>query len=267
MVPRAIPVGQVERETHDTFTLGLDFTDFRFAPGQFNMLYAFGVGEAPISISGDPADRRHIRHTIRMVGDVTRNLCSLKPGELLGVRGPFGAAWPLPQAPDQDIVLVAGGIGLAPIRPVIYQLLRRRSHFRRVTLLYGARSPQDILFKAELDAWRQGEDLDVLVTVDQSDVEWNGRVGVVTALFDRIDVRPSQTSVMICGPEIMMRFATRNLERLGIPSARIFVSMERNMKCAVGLCGHCQYGPDFLCREGPILPFSRIENRLLVPEV
>jgi len=262
MIPSLYRIQRVRRETHDTFTLEAKPEGSEgirpFAPGQFNMLYAYGMGEVPISISGDPADSRRILHTIRAVGAVTKAMRGLKPGDLLGVRGPFGSHWPVDESAGSDIVIVAGGIGLAPLRPALYRLIAERERYGKVVLLYGARTPEDILFHRELKQWRAQFDLDVHVTVDRATAEWRGNVGVVTTLLRKASFDPISTVAMVCGPEVMMRFAIVELQRRGIPSDNVFLSMERNMKCAVGFCGHCQYGPTFICRDGPVFPYSRI---------
>lgn len=270
MTPRLFRVRRNEEDTADCFTLSLEPADgepLAFSPGQFNMLYAFGIGEVPISISGDPADPGLLIHTIRKVGPVTQALRALKKGDLLGVRGPYGTAWPVKEAEGSDIVLVAGGIGLAPVRPALYQILHRRSRFGKVVLLYGTRSPGDILFREELERWRARFDLQVEVTVDRSASSWHGHVGVVTRLIARATYDPLSTVAMVCGPEIMMRFAVAELGSRGVPGEDIYVSLERNMKCAVGFCGHCQLGPLFLCKDGPVFPFPRVKRLLSIREV
>jgi NAD(P)H-flavin reductase len=264
MLPEPYQTQRVRRETHDTFTVELGLASgtrpFLFQPGQFNMLYVFGVGEVPISISGDPSAPETIRHTTRVVGAVTKAMRKLKPGDMLGVRGPFGSCWPVETAVGKDIVIVAGGIGLAPLRPALYGLLSRREQFGRITLLYGARTPEDILYARELERWRGKFDLEIHVTVDRATSGWRGNVGVVTTLIARAPFAASGAIAMTCGPEVMMRFTVRELQRRGVPSDRIYVSMERNMKCAIGLCGHCQFGPAFICKDGPVFRFDRIES-------
>jgi NAD(P)H-flavin reductase len=268
---RPVPfrVAQLLRETADTFTLALEPLDgrrFAFLPGQFDMLYVFGIGEVPISISGDPARPELLTHTIRAVGSVTRALQKLRPGEIVGVRGPFGTPWPLEAARGQDVVLVAGGIGLAPLRPVIYHALLQRGLYGRVQLLYGARTPHDLLFTRELKAWRSRFDMEVQVTVDRASGSWRGSVGVVTKLIDRAPIDAGSALAFVCGPEVMIRFSVMALEKRGLPHTSTFVSMERNMKCAVGLCGHCQFGPYFVCRDGPVFRYDRTLPWSLVRE-
>lgn len=272
MTPAFLSVRKRQRESSDVVTIvlpvdeaGLDWSGF--APGQFNMLYAFGVGEVPISVSGDPADGERIVHTLRAVGPATQALLALKRGEQVGLRGPFGSRWPVDEATGHDVVLIAGGIGLAPLRPVLYHVLAHRERYGQVVVLYGARTPSDLLFKRELASWRQRPRLQVKVTVDQGDPAWTGDVGVVTTLLPRVSFDAAETVAMICGPEVMMRFAITALRQIGIDTSKIFVSMERNMKCAVGLCGHCQYGASFVCKDGPVFRFKDIEDRFLVREL
>lgn len=261
MLPRPFIVRRVQRDTADTFTLDLapvDGSNLQFRPGQFNMLYVFGIGEVPISISGDPSQPAILVHTIRAVGAVTRALQRLERGDVVGVRGPFGSAWPVEEAHGHDVVIAAGGIGLAPLRPALYHLLRHRGQYGRVALLYGARSPQDLLYARELRVWRSRFDVDVQVTVDRASGDWQGSVGVVTNLIGRSPFDPSATMAFVCGPEVMIRFAVLALQRRGVSDPSIFVSMERNMKCGVGLCGHCQFGPFFICKDGPVCRYDRI---------
>lgn len=270
MLPRPFRVVSKRRETSDTVTLHLEPEDDRelvFTPGQFTMLYVFGVGEAPISISGDPAQPGTLVHTVRSVGAVTRAIIGLAPGDRVGVRGPYGVGWPLGSTVGGDVVVVAGGIGLAPIRPVVLELIANRDRFGAISIVYGARSPADLLYQEDLRTWRGRFDLDVEVTVDRSDEGWRGDVGVVTSLLPRISFDPENTQAMLCGPEIMMRLVSNELETQGVGSDRIFVSLERNMKCAVGFCGHCQFGPDFVCRNGPVVPYARVADRFMVPEL
>jgi NAD(P)H-flavin reductase len=262
MIPRPFRLQRIRKETADTFTLDLAPADgqgtLSFAPGQFNMLYVFGVGEVPISISGDPEDSSALQHTTRAVGTVTKALQGLKKGGTVGIRGPFGSQWPVDQARGRDCVIVTGGIGLAPLRPAFYSLLAHRERYRKIVLLYGARSPEDILYRRELERWRSKLDLDVHVTVDRAGSDWRGTVGVVPTLVRRVGFDPSNTTAMVCGPEVMMRFTLRELESRGVEDRQIYLSMERNMKCAVGFCGHCQFGPTFICKDGPVFRFDRI---------
>ncbi len=271
MVPSLFAVTRIHRETRDTFTLTLEPPEgnggFNFTPGQFNMLYAFGVGEVPISISGDPGDGRLLTHTIRAVGSVTKAFCGLKKSDSLGVRGPFGCPWPVHQAGGKDIVIIGGGIGLAPLRPAVYHVLSHREKYGKVALLYGARTPNDILYLRELEQWRARFDVEVHITVDHATTAWRSNVGVVTRLIPRTSFDPSNTIAMICGPEVMMRFTVQELLKRGVESSDIYVSMERNMKCGLGFCGHCQYGPLFIWKDGPVFSFDRIRALFAVREI
>ncbi len=271
MVPIPYRIERYRKETHDTFTLELrpasDQALPPFRAGQFNMLYVYGVGEVPISISGNPENGEVIVHTTRAVGTVTSAMQHLKAGHIIGMRGPFGSTWPIEEAKGQDVVIVAGGIGLAPLRPVIYYLLNHREKFGKVVILYGARTPEDILYRKEIESWRKRLDMEVLVTVDRATGNWRGNVGVVTRLIPRAPFDPYAAVAMVCGPEIMMYYTVLELMDQGIPKSSIYVSMERNMKCAVGFCGHCQYGPHFICKDGPVFPYERIENLFTKREI
>jgi NAD(P)H-flavin reductase len=271
MVPDIYTVSRSRRETADTKTLELQPTrgakPFEFHPGQFNMLYVFGVGEVPISLSGDTSSPVPIIHTIRDVGAVSRGLCNLKRGDAVGLRGPFGSSWPVEDAEGADVLVIAGGIGLAPLRPAIHHLISRRRRYGRVAILYGARSPAELLYRREVERWRGRFDLEVHATVDHAADSWMGRVGVVTRLIRLVDFDPDSTVAMVCGPEIMMRFTIRELQDRGVPEENVFLSMERNMKCAVGFCGHCQFGPVFVCRDGPIFRYDRVRGLLGLKEI
>lgn len=269
MVPRIAHVRRRRHDAPDAWTLELEMADgapFQYAPGQFNMLTAFGVGEAAISVSGDPAAGPLI-HTIRDVGPVSRALARLGPGDPIGVRGPFGVGWPMAQAEGRDVVVVAGGLGLAPLRPALYRLLGDRARYGRVALLFGARRPEDILFRHEVETWRGRFDIDVEVTVDHAASAWHGHVGVVTTLISRLDIDPAKAVAMVCGPEVMMRFVAMSLVDKGLAEDAIYLSMERNMKCAIGHCGHCQLGPTFICRDGPVFTYARLKPLLAVKEL
>ena len=236
-----------------------------FLPGQFNMMYVFGIGEVAISMSGDPNNRSRFVHTVRSVGAVSKAIIALEPGSIIGLRGPFGTPWPMQTAEGKDVVIVAGGLGLAPVRSAIYHLLARREKFRRVVLLVGMRNPEEILYRREIEQWRIH--IDIEITVDHADQSWHGNVGVVPAFIPRMAFDPNNTVAMVCGPEIMMRFSAHALYDAGMAPGDIYLSMERNMKCAIGLCGHCQYGPYFICKDGPVMSFERIMGIFSVREV
>ncbi len=263
-------VTTVQKETHDTFTLTLRPAEGqaleRFAPGQFSMLYVFGVGELPISISGDPEEPDQLIYTVRSVGQATHSLVSRKPGEVIGVRGPFGTCWPLEAARGKDVLIVAG-IGLAPLRPAIYHILRHREDYVRLLVLYGARSPRDLLYRKQLAEWAHLPESLVLVTVDYGGLSWRGHVGVVTTLFRHLRLHPAQTVALVCGPEVMMRHVVRQLEDRGVAPEDIYLSMERNMKCGVGFCGHCQLGPYFVCKDGPVFSYRQMGPWLTRDEI
>jgi NAD(P)H-flavin reductase len=267
--PVAHRVAWRQRQTADVVTLGISpvhGSPAAFMAGQFNMLYAYAVGEAAISISGDPLDDGPTVHTIRDVGAVSHALCGMDVGDTLGVRGPFGSDWGLDSAAETDLVIVAGGIGLAPLRPVITQVIGQRARFGNVEVVVGARTAQELAFRDELEAWRRRGDIDLHLTVDRATEGWRGTVGVVTTVLPRIQVDPSAIA-MICGPEIMMRFTARALLDRGMRASRIRVSMERNMQCAVAQCGHCQFGAAFVCADGPVFSWERLEPLLAVREL
>jgi NAD(P)H-flavin reductase len=267
MFPELFRVTRNRKETAETRTLELASARGGNAPvwrpGQFMMLYAFGTGEIPISLSGDPARSGVITHTVRAVGPVSRVICEAKPGFPIGVRGPFGTAWPTERYQEHDIVLVAGGIGLAPLRPALYAIIADRSRYGRVSLLVGSRNPDIVLYRSEMDRWRK-RDIDVRITVDSALPGWHRSVGPVTTLVPRSRFDAAKTIAFIVGPEVMTRFAVQALSERGIPADRLFVSLERNMKCAVGFCGRCQLGSTFLCKDGPIFPYAQVERWLTI---
>jgi NAD(P)H-flavin reductase len=271
LLPRPFRVRDRVNETADTFTLELTASaggnPVSFAPGQFTMVYAHGVGEVPLSISGDPAVPEVLVHTIRAVGATTNALSRLRTGDEVGVRGPYGTGWPMERASGGDVVIVAGGIGLAPVRPAIRQILAARDRYRSVSIVYGARTPDDLLYQDELHAWKSRFDVNFQVTVDRDAPTWTGDVGVVTPLVSRLDFDPSRTMAIVCGPEIMMRVVAKDLRSRGISPEDIYVSLERNMKCAVGFCGHCQFGSSFLCRDGPVVPYDTVADRLAIEQL
>ena len=270
MTPLPYRVARTRRENHDNWTLELEPVGEAIepiGPGQFDMLYAFGVGEVPISTSGDPTLDGTLVHTIRAVGAVTKALCAARRGDIVGVRGPFGNQWPLAEAAGRDLVLVGGGVGLPPLRPALYHALAHRGDVDNLVLLYGGRTPADLLFTRELERWRGRLDLSVDVTVDSASSDWHGRVGVVTKLIPAAPFDPANAVAFVVGPEIMMRFTALSLLERGIPPERIWISMERTMRCGVGLCGHCQLGPTLICRDGPVYRWDEIEPLMEVREL
>ena len=258
-------------ETSDSRTIQLAPADGgeapAFHPGQFNMVYAFGLGEVAISISGDRSQRDRIAHTVRSVGKISRALASARPGQVLGVRGPYGVGWPMERAVGRDVLVVAGGVGLAPLRPVLYELYGHRERFGRVEIIYGSRTPQDLLFEEEIRGWRQRTDARFQVTVDAAGREWYGDVGVATTRLPDARFDPRNCVAFVCGPEMMMRLTAQALEARGVPPSEVFLSMERNMRCAIGQCGHCQLGADFICRDGPVFSFEHLRPKLTVREL
>ncbi len=266
MAPRPFRVVSRQPETRDTWTLELEPVSgepIGVAPGQFTMLYAFGIGEIPVSVSGAPS--WPLVQTVRAVGAVSEAICAAAPGTVLGVRGPFGNAWPVEEAVGGDLVIVAGGIGLAPLRGAVYEALHRRREFGEVVLLYGSRTPGDLLFSDELEVWAGELQLDV--TVDAAEQDWRGKVGVVPKLIPTATFDAAAATALVVGPEIMMRFTVQSLLKAGVPAERIHLSMERNMRCGLGWCGHCQLGPTLICRDGPVYSWAELEPLLEVREL
>jgi NAD(P)H-flavin reductase len=271
MLPYWAEVKEITPEAPGISTYWLRFLDdhlqqqYAFQPGQFNMLYMPGLGESAISISSDPNNNSKIGHTVRLAGNVTQAIGRVKVGDLIGLRGPFGSYWPLDHCKGQDIVIAAGGIGLPPLRPVLYYIMQNRQDYGRVILLYGARTPHDLQFTREYEAWEKAG-IELSITVDRGDENWTGLVGVVPILFYRLRVDPRQSIILTCGPEIMIRFVIFEALARRIPPERIFVSLERNMKCGLGFCGHCQIGPFFVCKDGPVFSYARIQPFFNVEE-
>lgn len=260
----------VERiqESPTIFTLRLCLVDeearqvYRFAPGQFNMVYLYGVGEVPISIASDPQDTYLLGHTIRAVGRVTEGLSRLGVGERLGLRGPYGCGWPLAEAEGKDIVVVTGGLGCAPVVGVINYIIMRREQFGRLTVIQGVKHAEELIWRERYAYWNTLPDTQVLLAADHGGPLWPWHVGLVTEVFDQMEITPDRTVAMMCGPEGMMRAAVRNLTERGLAEDSIYLSMERNMQCAIGQCGHCQFGASFICRQGPVFAYSRIKELL-----
>lgn len=264
MIPQPAKVAEIKSEAYAITTYTLTYEDkvvrknYQFRPGQFNELYLPGIGEAPISVSSDPSQPEKLGHTIRYAGNLTRAISRLQVGDVIGMRGPYGNAWPLERVDGGDLCIVTGGIGLAPLRPVLYEVINNRSNFGKVILLYGARTPADMIYTDEMDVWQRHE-IQIHTSVDRADSGWKGQVGVVPMLFYNIRLDPRITTVMTCGPEIMMRFVIYEALARRIPKEHIYISMERNMKCGLGLCGHCQFGPTFVCKEGPVYSYAQVE--------
>ncbi|MGZ6764651.1 MAG: FAD/NAD(P)-binding protein [Nocardioidaceae bacterium] len=269
-LPRPFRVVATRRETHDTVTIDLESLDgdgLPFAAGQFTMLQPFGVGEVPISISGHPGRPGRLVHTIRDVGGVTRTLCAVREGDVLGVRGPYGRGWDVADAVGGDVVVVAGGIGLAPLRSAVLEVVGARRSFARVHVLYGARTEDEVLFWDELAGWASEAGIEVAVIVDRAATTWSGRVGLVTELIRGACFDAARALALVCGPELMMRYVGAELVARGVPADRVRLSLERNMRCGVGLCGHCQLREFLLCVDGPVLSLDRVLPLLGVREL
>jgi NAD(P)H-flavin reductase len=272
MIPVFMRISKLVWETEHVYTIYLSPNEetggkYNFLPGQFNMLYVFGTGEIAISISSSPFKPKTLKHTIHNVGSVTSALSKCKKGDYLGVRGPFGSSWPVDSAMGKDVCILAGGIGLAPLRPVIYTLFKNRRDYGKIFILYGARTPQDLLYRVELEQWSKLYNTEVHVTVDQGDQSWKGNIGVVSNLLSYVELNKKNTVSMVCGPEIMMKFTVEDLLEQGIPAENIYLSLERNMKCAIGFCGHCQFGPKFICKDGPVFNYRVISNLFQKKEI
>ena len=269
-LPRPFRVADTRRETHDTVTIELESLDrhgLPFAPGQFTMVGPLGVGDVPISISGHPGRPQQLVHTIRDVGEVTRALCQVNEGDILAVRGPFGVGWRVSDGTGGDIVIVAGGVGLAPLRSAVIEVVESRREYGRVSVLYGARTANDLLFGADLAVWASEADVQVGITVDRASTAWTGRVGLVTELVSWATFDPARTLALVCGPEVMMRYVAGELTARGVPPERIRLSLERNMRCGVGLCGHCQLREYLICIDGPVLSLDAVQPLLGVREL
>jgi NAD(P)H-flavin reductase len=271
MTPNWAELVEIKQEAPGVSTYRVKFIDpvigesYFFKPGQFNMLSVPGYGEAAISISSDMGDLEMIGHTIRLAGNVTNVIARLNVGDAVGVRGPYGSFWPIKDCVGKDIYIAAGGIGLPPLRPVIYHIMKNRADYGEVVVLYGARTPGDLQFKDEYESWRQAG-INIMITVDRADESWDGTVGVVPLLFYRLRMNPKNSVAFTCGPEIMMRFVVYEALARRLSEDQIFVSFERNMKCGFGSCGHCQLGPYFVCKDGPVFsyqllkPYFNVEN-------
>lgn len=267
-------VEAVRRENADTLTFTLSLKRGRgrpaysYLPGQFNMVGLMGYEEAPLSLASGPSantstpnQRDYIEHTVKMVGRLTGALRNLQAGDLVGLRGPYGVPWPLEELRGKNLLAVAGGIGLAPIRSLLLHVFRHREDYGKVTLFYGAKTPGELIYTRELQDWRSQPETDLAVTVDRVHGQpWEYNVGVVPTLFGRVPVSARDCLALVCGPEVMMKFVLIELFKRGFPPERIFVSMERRMRCGVAQCGHCMFGPKFVCRDGPVFRFSDIQH-------
>lgn len=267
-VPHVAEVVERRDESPTIFTLRLRFQQpevhqtYRFMPGQFNMLYLHGVGEVPISIVSDPQDEHLYDHTIRVVGRVTRGLAKLQAGDTLGVRGPYGRGWPLVEAEGKDIIIATGGLGCAPVVSVINYVIRRRERYGRLVIMQGVKHAADLIWRQRYDEWKKLPDTQVLLTADQGGPGWPFRVGHIPVLFDEAHIVPERSLVMMCGPEGMMRAVIDDMLRRGLQEEALWLSMERNMQCGVGRCGHCQFGGKFVCQDGPVFNYPEVKPLL-----
>ncbi|MCC6446717.1 MAG: FAD/NAD(P)-binding protein [Armatimonadetes bacterium] len=267
-IPDGAVIQGIKAQTYDTTTYTLSFRDpavrdrYRFVPGQFNMMTLFGIGEAPISMSSDPTCQESFDHTVRAVGSVTRALTRMGVGDVVGLRGPFGNQWPVKEAEGKDILIVAGGIGLAPLRPFIMHVFASRPRYGKLEIFYGARTPSDLLFTDEFAAWQSQPGTRMLFSVDKvpEGGVWDRTVGVVTVLFEEMQTRPGGAVALICGPEVMMKFAAFSAMGAGFAPEQIYLSLERRMQCGVCLCGHCQIGSKYVCKDGPVFNYDEIKQ-------
>ncbi len=272
---QTVRIEAITPEVAEVSTYHLKFTDpgaqanYQFAAGQFNMLYVPGVGEIAIGVSAMPIGDDTWDHTIRIAGQVTSALSRLAVGDTIGLRGPYGSAWPIEQHHGKDVILVAGGTGLASLRAALYSLLASRNRYSSVSLLYGGRTPDTLLYQREYDDWtRRGLRLETTVDRTASGDHspfWSGHVGVVPQLVDRFNpINASNSVIYCCGPEVMMRYTIRSAIQRGFQRNQIWVSLERNLQCAVGICGHCQLGGEFICKDGPVFRYDRVDKLLSV---
>ncbi len=254
------------RESPTLFTLRVEFSDpelqaaYSFEPGQFNMLYLHGAGEVPISIVSDPIDEHIIEHTIRNVGRVTNGLSALQAGDRIGIRGPYGRGWPLRNAEQKDVIVITGGLGCAPVVSVINYIVRRRERFGHLNIVQGVKHSSDFIWRERYDCWREIPDTQVLLAADAGEALWPWHIGRVTGLFKALQYDPRHTIVMMCGPEGMMRVVVKEMLERGISESELWLSMERSMKCAIGHCGHCQYGGRFVCKDGPVFSYPEVRS-------
>jgi len=261
----AIIIDRIQ-EAAGLFTLRLKFTDskiqddYEFEPGQFNMLYLYGVGEIAISIVSDPQDSHIIDHTIRVLGRVTKGMNKLKTGDRIGVRGPYGHGWPMLESKNKDVVIITGGLGCAPAVSAINYIEQRREEFGQLNIVQGVKHSDDFIWKERYDKWRQLPKTKVLLAADVGDSLWPWHVGLVTTLLDRLEYKADNVAVMMCGPEGMMKSVAKHMLDNRVPAAQLFLSLERNMQCAIGHCGHCQYGSQFICKQGPVFSYDKIHE-------
>lgn len=260
-LPKWAEISRIEKLTESEKLFQLRLSNGKplgHQPGQFVEVSVMGIGEAPISISSPPINDNSFELAVRKVGNLTNAMHRLGVGDKLGIRGPFGTNFPTEEAKGKDVLFVAGGIGLVPLRSFIKFVLEHRKDYGEVTILFGARNPSEQLFLTELEEWRGRKDIRYLETVDRADATWKGNVGVITTLFSKVHVEPSKTICVVVGPPVMYRFVIMEAKAKGIPDTQIFLSLERRMKCGLGKCGHCQINKIYVCQDGPVLRYSDI---------
>lgn len=258
-VPKIAKVIGVKKENPEIVTLRirLEKGKLEFSPGQFMQVSVFGIGEAPISVCSSPFESRYFEISIRNVGNVTNSLFRMKRNDKIGIRGPYGKGYPMERFAGKDLVVVAGGIGFPPLASVIEYLINNMDDHGKVSLLYGARDPSELMFKERIKRWKK-KGVDVFITVDKGNKKWKGNVGVVTTLFDKYDIKGDVG--ISCGPPIMLKFVTQSLQKIGIRDSDIYLSLERLMQCGVGKCGHCNIGNKYVCLDGPVFSFEELRG-------
>lgn len=265
-IPYPAIIESIQTESSDTKTFKICFKNkkikdsFTYKPGQFVEMSVLGVGEAPISITSSPSRKGFLQFTVRAVGKVTNAIHKLKAGDVVYIRGPYGNSFPFDEVKGKNLLFVAGGIGLPPLRSIINMVFDNRTDFGRVKILYGAKTPQELCFKEELKQWRKIPETEAFLTVDRPTDGWKGHVGVVTTLWDKTPIMPDETIAYVCGPPIMIKFVVQKLSESGFRPEDIYVSLERYMKCGVGKCGHCNIGGKFVCIDGPIFNYAEIKT-------
>lgn len=270
-LPFEAEIVECTQNTASIFTLHLRFTEhqrhqlYTFHPGQFNMVYLFGVGEVAISIVSDPDEKETISHTIRAIGRVTKAMRTLKQGDKIGIRGPFGRGWPLHKVQGKDVVVVTGGLGCAPTVSIINYILARRSQYGNLKILQGVKHSEDFIFRKQYEKWKESTHTEVYVAADQVGPHWPWGRGHVTDMIEKLELQAANTVAMLCGPEMMMHATIKALKSRQIAEENIYISMERNMECGIGQCGHCQYGGLFICKDGPVFAYPDIKNLFHVP--
>lgn len=265
-LPHLVLIEEIVEETYDTKTFHFNFRDeklrkeFTFESGQFCILSIFGIGEAPFCLSSSPTRKGHLECSIRQVGKLTRALHRLGAGSEIGFRGPYGNSFPMEFLAGKNLVFVGGGIGLAPLRSLIWNVIDNREQYGKIDIIYGARSPADLCFRYDLEAWQEDKTVDVVITVDRGDEAWTGRVGLVPVVLEEVAPSAADSVAIVCGPPVMIRFTFPALERLGFTPEQMITTLEKRMKCGIGKCGRCNIGNIYVCRDGPVFSYAEIKN-------